>query len=147
MKTALKTNHQKLRTSQIPVKTILNKDGSLKCRKRYFTGSSFSLFFSVLDVGAITAFRLTDYETPVDNVQWSNILAPGFYLSWGLGNTPLALNIGGQYGPSLRNVKAADGAASLTIDSRAFRFGASLAVDIPLYNIYSRQEKIKKKKR
>ena len=134
-----------LKTSQLPIKTTLDSTGSsVVSRKKYLSGSSFSLFFTVIDVGAIAAFRLTDDETPVDNVQWSNVLAPGMYISIGLGSTPLALNIGGQYGPSLRKVEAKDGVASLTIDSRAFRFGAGLVVDIPLYNLYSRAEKIKK---
>ncbi|MCR9171609.1 MAG: hypothetical protein NXI10_03895 [bacterium] len=132
---------------QLPTKRVLKADGSLDTnRTKYATGGSFSVFFTVVDVGAIAAFRLTDDETPVNDVQWSNILAPGMYLSWGIRNTPLAINVGGQYGPALRQVEANDGAATLTIDSRAFRVGVGLVVDIPLYNVYSRAEKIKKKK-
>ena len=61
-------------------------------------------------------------------------------------NTPLALSVGGQYGPQLRNVTAVDGSATPTIDSRGLRFGVSLTVDIPFFHFYTKTEKVTYKK-
>ena len=109
---------------------------------KYFKGHSISFFASILDVGAITTFRLTDDQTPVTDVQWQNIFAPGAYFVWGIGNTPLALMVGGQYGPELRTVTAVDGVATSTINSSAWRFGISLVVDIPFFHLYAKTEKV-----
>lgn len=138
--------------SKYPVKTVLFKTDRKSdvvdsiVREKYFGRQSLSLLFTFVDVGAIAAFRLQDDESPAANVQWKNILAPGCYFVWGIGNTPLALNIGGQFGPELRSVKATDGATETVIESRAWRFGAGLTVDIPLFNFYSRSEKVVTKK-
>lgn len=131
--------------SKYPTKTVI-KNGKIVDRTNYFSGWSISLFFPIVDVGAITAFRLTDDETPVNTIQWANIVAPGAYVTLGLGNTPLAFSLGAQYGPGLKEVKAADGVATPTINSSAWRFGASLMVDIPFFNLYSKPEKVKIKK-
>lgn len=143
----LKACKPKKNTSLLPAKSIIELDSTFTTKNKFFSGSSFSLYVTIIDVGAIAAFRLQDDETPVSTVQWSNIIAPGLYCSFGLGNSPLALNIGAQYGPGLRRVEAKETAVDLTIDSRAFRYGLGLVVDIPLYTIYSREEKIKDKRK
>ncbi|GEM_PF-6991510 len=141
--------------SMYPTKTVLWKDGDsiVKVeRKRYFSGHSLSLFASVLDVGAVTAYRLKNDHGPAANVQWKNILAPGAHVIWGIGNTPLALSVGVQYGPELRSVKAVDDATDengtpiTEITSRAWRVGGALTVDIPLFNFYSKSEKVRERK-
>ncbi len=130
--------------SKYPVKTYVAKKGEYGvARAKYFSGHSFSIFASVIDVGAVAAFRLKDDESPAANVQWKNILSPGFQLIWGVGNTPLALSIGTQYGPELRSVEAKDGNTVPVIDSRAWRFGGGITVDIPLFNLYSSSERVK----
>jgi len=130
------------RFSKYPTKTVINAKGKVENKNYYFTGHSLSLFASIVDVGAISTFRLTDDQTPITNIQWQNIFAPGAYLVWGIGNTPLSLSLGGQYGPELRTVTAKDGISSATIDSRAWRFGISLTVDIPLFSFYAKSEKV-----
>lgn len=126
------------------VRTGKDKDGN-KAKAKYFVGHSISVFASVIDVGAITTFRLTDDQTPVTGIQWQNIFAPGAYVVWGIGNTPMALMIGGQYGPELRTVTAEDDVATPTITSSAWRFGVSLTVDIPLIHFSAKTEKFKDK--
>jgi hypothetical protein len=127
--------------SDFPTETVI-KNKKYVDNKNYFKGHSLSLFLSVVDLGAITTFRLSDDETPVNDIQWQNVFAPGVYVVWGIGNTPLALGVGGQYGPELRNVKTVEGVATPTIDSRAFRLGISLTVDIPLLHLYAKTEKV-----
>ncbi|WP_299224906.1 hypothetical protein [uncultured Psychroserpens sp.] len=102
---------------------------------------SISIYASLLDVGAITTYRLTNDEDPIEGVEWQNVFSPGLYLVIGIQNTPLALSIGGQYGPELRSVEANEGIGTPTIESRAFRLGLSLTVDIPLLHLYSKKNK------
>ncbi|MBN8684329.1 MAG: hypothetical protein J0L99_16900 [Chitinophagales bacterium] len=91
---------------------------------------SIGLFFSLVDVGAITAFRLQDGVSLLPELKWANLFAPGLYLQLGLGKTPLSLGLGGQYGPALRQV-GTDGQGN-DISARHFRAGVSLTVDVPL---------------
>ena len=130
------------RYSKHPTETII-ENKKIKKQKNYFKGHSLSIFLSVIDLGAITSFRLTNDEAPINDIQWQNVLAPGAYFIWGIGNSPLALSIGGQYGPELRKVEAADGVTNSTIESRAFRVGLGLTVDIPLLHFYSKSERVK----
>ena len=143
------TQKNQSKFSKTPAKTIVNNGIIAVERRRYFTGHSLSLYASIIDIGAVVAFRLKDDESPTAKVQWKNVLSPGLYVIWGIGNTPLALNIGAQYGPELRSVTATDeataeaGVPELVVDSKAWRFGAALTVDIPLFNLYSKSEKVK----
>lgn len=135
--------------SQVPVVTKYCKIPGGKStyvgNKRYYTGHSISLFASVIDVGAVVAFRLQDTVAPSAQVQWKNIIAPGAYVIWGIGKSPLSLQVGAQYGPELRKVEVLDGTTETTINSRAWRFGAALTVDIPLFNVYSKTERVQPK--
>lgn len=140
------TSSKPTKYSKYPTKTTIDAKEDVVEKTTYFNGHSLSLFASVIDIGAVAAFRLTDDETPSGDIQWQNIFAPGAYLIWGIGNTPLALGVGAQYGPQLRSVTAKDGAAVPTIDSRAWRVGLSLTVDIPLFSFFAKTEKVEKQK-
>ena len=95
------------------------------------TGGSFSLFASILDVGAIVNYQLTDSSRNMSQkIYLSNILSPGAYLVYGFGgNIPLSIGIGGQYGPGLVKVGS-------EIINPSWRWNAFLAVDIPIVNIW-----------
>lgn len=108
-------------------------------------GKSLGVFFSVIDVGAVTAFRLQDNSTEMADVTWNNVFAPGAYLSFGLGKCPVSLNLGGQMGPELTKINA-DGTPEFVTKEWYWRFGA--VIDIPLYNLFSKQRSytLRKKK-
>jgi hypothetical protein len=73
------------------------------------TGSQ-SVFFSMLDVGALASFRLQSGNGGrTVAVRWSNIVAPGVYYVWTMRDTPVSLMIGTAYGPELRDVSATGG--------------------------------------
>ncbi len=148
---ALRTNKRKPGDipSRINIKTEKNGDKVIKVEKelRYYSKHSFSFFVSIIDVGALAAFRLTDDQTPVDKIQFQNILAPGAHVMFGLWNTPLSVGLGIQYGPELREVTASEDALTPTIESSAWRYGASLTVDIPLLQIYRKNKLVKKKEK
>lgn len=93
-----------------------------------------SLFISVVDIGALTAFRFADDSTEtVPKIELKNIISPGIFYSWGIAKTPVSVNIGYQFGPLLRKVTA----TSNDIGTQYTRFSVSLCVDLPLWNIYT----------
>lgn len=102
-------------------------------------GKSISLFVPLIDVGALATYRLNDDSTKVaSEIQLKNIISPGLYVYFGFGKCPLSLGIGAQVGPQLREVTAQD----VNIEKNFYiRYGATLVVDIPLLNIYSKSKK------
>ena len=91
--------------------------------------SSISLFASLIDIGAVTAFRLGDNDSLLPELEWKNVFAPGGYLMFGLGRTPLTFGVGGQYGPALRKVTKEN---ADIVERSHFRVGVSLTVDVPV---------------
>jgi hypothetical protein len=99
-------------------------------------GQSFTIFVPLIDVGAIATFRLGDDSTKIaSNILLKDIIAPGLYLYYGFGNCPISLGIGGQVGPQLRDVTAKNINETQNI---YFRFGLNLVVDIPFFNLYTK---------
>ncbi|WP_276366690.1 hypothetical protein [Chryseolinea sp. H1M3-3] len=108
-----------------------------KWMTRYISGRSHSLFVSVLDIGAITSFRLIDDDTEsLPEFNWNNILAPGVYYVNGLKNTPLSWGLGVQYGPQLRSIEK-DG-TELKLSESLFSVRFFLSVDVPVFSFYTR---------
>jgi hypothetical protein len=108
-----------------------NKNDSLK-------GSSSTIFLSALDIGAVTAFRLTNDSTEsLPELKWSNLLAPGAFYVYGFNKSPISCGLGVQYGPQLRSIKN----NSAVILPPAFSIKLFVAVDIPIFNFHSRSEK------
>lgn len=96
--------------------------------------SSLSLFGSVIDIGALTAFRFNDSETEaLPEFKFENIFAPGAHLVWGVPRYPLALGAGFQYGPTLRKITAEK---AEVVRGSSFRFGLFATVDIPIISLY-----------
>jgi hypothetical protein len=103
---------------------------------------SFSLFLSVVDLGAITAFRFGNDEVEeVPSIKLKDIISPGIFFSYGIPKTPLSFNLGAQVGPNLREVTVD---ANDYSDNMYVRTSASICVDIPLLNVFTRTERRKK---
>lgn len=103
------------------------------CRRGHW---SHSAFISLVDVGAVAAFRFQDNTTEqVPSIQLQDIFAPGAYFSLGLPKCPLSVNIGAQMGSNLRNVTAT---ANTYDDAAYWRYSVSLCVDIPVLNFYTK---------
>jgi hypothetical protein len=104
--------------------------------KKY--GWSFSLFFSILDLGAPVAFRFKDEKTEkIPSIQLKDIVSPGIFASFGLPSVPVSLNFGWQSGPVLREItpQLADKASA-----NYNRWSLSVAVDIPVLNFLTRRD-------
>ena len=98
-------------------------------------GSS-SFFVSLVDLGAVTAYRFDDSNTAVlPELKFSNIFAPGLYYVWGVPRFPISLGLGGQLGPQLRDI---EGSTTTIDDTLSITFKFFVAVDIPLLNFYTK---------
>lgn len=99
-------------------------------------GWSTSLFISLIDIGAVTAYRFKNEEVAeVPTIQLKNIISPGAFISLGIPRTPLSFNVGAQMGPNLRKVSSTTADNS---DRRYWRFSTAFCVDIPLFNLYTK---------
>jgi hypothetical protein len=108
------------------------KSGKVKIKVREY--GSLGLFVPIIDVGAVTAYRFNDANAQnLPELTWSNILSPGLYLTYHLPRKwPIAFGVGGQLGPGLRKVTE----SGLEVDRSGFRYGAFVAVDIPITYFY-----------
>ncbi|MEO5906915.1 MAG: hypothetical protein ABIQ11_09325 [Saprospiraceae bacterium] len=108
-------------------------------------GGAFSLFFPLLDIGAVVDYQLKGNSIPSStggdsiviskdySIKLGQILSPGVYFVWGLPwNIPLSLGFGTQYGPGLGKL---DDDANPIVNNPRWRANAFLAVDIPFYNL------------
>lgn len=108
-----------------------------KCNKRH-QPRSFSVFFSVVDIGAAFSYRLANDTAKgfPEQIKWQQLISPGLHLAWGFKNTPLTLMLGGQYTPLLRKI---EDKKNILRESNSLMFVATLSVDIPIFNLYSRR--------
>jgi len=99
---------------------------------------SLNVFLSVIDLGAIVNFRLTNTDGGLPEFKWKNLFAPGVFVMVGLRNTPISIGGGAQWGPQLRAIKPAEiegGELIPDIITKSFRVGIVVTVDIPLLRI------------
>ncbi len=95
---------------------------------------SLSLFATLIDIGAVTAFRFQDETESLPEIQLKNIFAPGFYLNYGLPKVPLTIGAGLQWGPNLRKITK----ETLSVTgTNGYRISVVAAVDIPILNFYT----------
>ncbi len=100
-------------------------------RNKYVT--QFSLGIDIIDIGAVTAYRLNsdnDAIATLPEFTLQNIFSPGVYAEIGLFNSPIAVGIGYHFGPNLREITKAGQA--ITSPAGGNRISASFKVDIPL---------------
>jgi hypothetical protein len=116
-----------------PVGISVSYGGNCKRAKNH---SSYSLFLSVIDIGAIASFRFSDTLTEVlPTIQLKNILSPGIFFSYGIPKSPISVNAGWQMGPLLRKVDAQIN--ENTYSDRYVRVSLSICIDIPIVNFYT----------
>ena len=106
------------------------------CDNKVSGGKSFTVFVSLIDVGALASYRLANDSSKVaSEVTLSNIISPGLFIYYGLGRSPISIGAGCQLGPQLRNVTA----SNVNVDKNFYlRFGISVVVDIPFFNLYTK---------
>lgn len=103
-------------------------------------GKSLGFFFPVVDVGAVTSFRLSNGNSQMAEINWSNVFAPGAYLTFGAGKCPVSFNVGGQYGPQLRSV---DATGKTVLFDKEWYWRVAVLIDIPIFDFYTKQHALK----
>lgn len=103
---------------------------------------SMSLFASLIDVGAVASFRIKDDSTEqLPAIELENIFAPGLHLVYGFPKTPISIGYGWQRGPQLRTVNVEDQNNPGQFNNEllnGYRWAFFVAVDIPLFNLYTK---------
>lgn len=107
-------------------------DRSLNMREdRFLTGHSGSVFFPLIDLGAVVLFRLDDADSSLpEDVGFRQVFSPGVIYSHGFPNLPISMLAGVQLSPKLR--KFGDAPAD------SFRFNLGITVDLPMANFHTR---------
>ena len=109
----------------------------LSSLKKYKGHWSHTVFLSIIDLGAITAFRFQDDVTEsAPKIELKDIISPGIFYSFGIPKSPLSVNLGYQVGPLLRKVTAAEN----TYSNSYSRLSIAFVVDIPILNFYTKSK-------
>jgi hypothetical protein len=99
-------------------------------------GWSSTLFLSVIDIGAVAAYRFSNETAEqVPTIQLKDIFSPGIFWSVGIPKTPLSISFGVQVGPNLRKVNDASNDYS---NNTYVRYSAAIVVDIPILNLFTK---------
>lgn len=102
---------------------------------------SVGILASLIDIGALTALRFQDNSAgDLPDLKIENVFAPGAYLVYAVPKYPIALGIGAQLGPNLRSVT--DNNLNV-VQASGWRWGAFLAVDIPIVSFYNSARRYK----
>lgn len=109
---------------------------------------SYSAFFSLIDIGAVAAFRFhNDTVAQVPTIHLQDIFSPGLFFSVGIPKCPISINIGAQVGPNLRNIyseedeQTGEMVLQNKFGNRLYtRYSISAVVDIPILNFYTRSK-------
>lgn len=100
--------------------------------------SSISLFLPMIDIGAVTALRISDPNAgDLPTFQWRDIFAPGAYIYWGLPTVPISIGFGGQYSSALREIKFVSANTINTTFASSIRYGFGVGVDLSLLNFHT----------
>ncbi|RPI16630.1 MAG: hypothetical protein EHM58_11400 [Ignavibacteriae bacterium] len=96
---------------------------------------SLGLFLPVMDIAASVSYSLiNDTSQTRNDFSWNDIVSPGAYCTIGISRDfPFSLGFGVQYGPILS--KFADNESA---KKRIFRWSTFIALDIPLFNFYTK---------
>jgi hypothetical protein len=105
---------------------------------------SITFFGSLLDLGAITAFRLGsqpegDAAPSVERLpvfRPANVIAPGFHVMYNFPKSPFTLGLGIQDGPSVREFTTVD--SNLVRKARSVRGMLTFSIDVPVFRFFNK---------
>lgn len=102
-------------------------------------GKQFSIFGSIVDIGAPLTYRLDENEDVKNDpdIKIKDIFSPGISVIWRpWKNNPVCFGISGNYSPALRKVTD----NGVEKDKSVLRAGISLSIDITLLSIHSSKQ-------
>ncbi|MFK8165001.1 MAG: hypothetical protein AB8H12_21315 [Lewinella sp.] len=105
---------------------------------------SITFFGSIIDLGAITAFRLgSQPDGPgAPNVERlpefrpANVIAPGFHVMYNFPKSPFTLGLGIQDGPSVREFTVAG--SNIVQEARSVRGMLTFSIDVPVFRFFNK---------
>ncbi len=100
-------------------------------------GGTYSIFTSILDLGAVAAFRFGKDDSPVQSLpelKIANVIAPGVHLLYQWPRSPFATGVGIQNGPNVRRYDPGTGEAAR--DLRGYRIMFSATIDVPIFRLW-----------
>ncbi|MFN4854879.1 MAG: hypothetical protein ACK5JC_10715, partial [Bacteroidota bacterium] len=98
-------------------------------------GNSYSIFLSLVDIGAVLTYRWekdTASGLP-GQIKWQQLFSPGLHFVRGFKNVPLSLMYGMQYTPLLRKIEKEK---YIFREFNSLRFCITLSVDIPMFTLF-----------
>ncbi|MBS1585945.1 MAG: hypothetical protein JSS82_10430 [Bacteroidetes bacterium] len=102
---------------------------------RNMSKSTFTVFVSLLDIGAVVSYRLSNSDSTLpQSFKWEQFVSPGLHLQYSIHGTPLVFSMGGVYAPQIR--KIGDGNRQYN----AIRAYAGVLFDIPIMAIHSKEK-------
>lgn len=114
---------------------------------------SFSLFGSLLDLGAIVDYQLKKDSAAIPSggnqkvikkdykIRLGQIFSPGAYAIYGFGcNIPISFGMGAQFGPGLGKI---ENSGNLIENNPQWKFNIFIAVDIPFFNLVNAPKRYK----
>ena len=102
------------------------------------------LFLPLIDIAAPVRLRLGDNTENLPDLEFKDVFSPGLFVSYGFNKSPFAINLGGQFGPSLKSIS--DGSGSETgenqkvVEKQAFYWSIAFTIDIPLFTIHAKSK-------
>ncbi|MCB0695990.1 MAG: hypothetical protein KDC07_01415, partial [Chitinophagaceae bacterium] len=109
-----------------------------KGRMRYLGSNPWSFTLSVVDIGAVVSYRIsnTDGVLP-QKFKWEQFFSPGIHVAKAIYKTPLVVSVSGVYAPLVRSVNTSDRQYT------ALRLQAGVFFDIPVVKIYAKNRFVK----
>lgn len=110
---------------------------------------SITFFGSLIDLGALTAFRLESRSDDpgaakverLPEFRPANVIAPGFHLMYNFPKSPLTLGVGVQDGPSVRKFVTGttngNGSGNVQREARSIRAMVTFSVDVPIFRFFN----------
>lgn len=100
--------------------------------------SGFTVFISIIDIGAVTAYRFdSDNTEGLPEIKLEDIFAPGGHLYFNIRKSPLSIGGGYQLGPLTRKIEIDNNGSAMPKQVAAHRWQVGLVVDIPLINFHT----------
>jgi hypothetical protein len=94
---------------------------------------NYQILFGILDLGALTSWRLTNDTSFAPKIVLGDIVAPGIFVMLGrIGGTPINISVGIQSQPRLFKINQDQVQYR---KGQAFRFNVNLNWDIPFWNV------------
>lgn len=107
---------------------------SMSWKTSFEQRSSYTLFFPLIDLGAVSAYRFETADSQIERLPRftaQNVFSPGAHFLYNFADTPFSLGIGAQYGPTTRRIDPLNGPV---FNAAGVRYMLTFSVDVPIFS-------------